>query len=85
MISTLPTDLPFMPARVSMTRSSNLTDLTGASPDLNSSNNFNRINPVVGATYKITPEISAYASYSEANRAPTPLELGCCEPDKRLA
>ncbi len=58
----------------------NLADLTGASPNLNASDSFNRINPVVGATYKITPEISAYASYSEANRAPTPLELGCSSP-----
>ena len=58
----------------------NLVDLSGASPDLNSSDNFNRINPVAGVTFKITPEISAYASYSEANRAPTPLELGCSSP-----
>ncbi len=47
---------------------------------LNASQNFNRINPVVGATFKITPDIAAYASYSEANRAPTPLELGCSSP-----
>ncbi|HEY5226090.1 MAG TPA: TonB-dependent receptor, partial [Methylovirgula sp.] len=58
-----------------------LQDQTGASPDLNANSNFNRINPVVGATFKITPDISAYASYSEANRAPTPLELGCASPD----
>ncbi|WP_297295646.1 TonB-dependent receptor [uncultured Methylovirgula sp.] len=60
----------------------NLNDLTGASPNLNANNNFNRINPVVGATFKITPDISAYASYSEANRAPTPLELGCSSPSQ---
>ncbi|MGO9135427.1 MAG: TonB-dependent receptor [Methylovirgula sp.] len=58
-----------------------LTDLTGANPNLNSTNNFNRINPVAGVTFKITPEISTYASYSEANRAPTPLELGCSSPN----
>jgi iron complex outermembrane recepter protein len=58
----------------------NLTDLTGTNPALNASDNFNRINPVVGATFKITPDISVYASYSEANRAPTPLELGCSSP-----
>jgi iron complex outermembrane recepter protein len=34
-------------------------------------------NPVAGATFKISPNVSVYASYSEANRAPTPLELGC--------
>ncbi len=58
----------------------NLTDLTGTNPNLNASDNFYRVNPVVGATFKITPDISAYASYSEANRAPTPLELGCSSP-----
>jgi iron complex outermembrane receptor protein len=57
-----------------------LTDLTGTNPNLNANDNFNRINPVVGATFKITPDISVYASYSEANRAPTPLELGCSSP-----
>ncbi len=49
----------------------------GTGGNLNDSQNFSRINPVVGATFKITPDIAAYASYSEANRAPTPLELGC--------
>ena len=43
--------------------------------------NYSRINPVVGLTYQIAPAISAYASYSEANRAPTPLELGCADPN----
>ena len=37
-------------------------------------------NPMVGATYKITSEVTAYGGYSEANRAPTPLELGCADP-----
>ena len=60
----------------------NLSDLTGTNPNLNSSNSFNRINPVVGATFKLTPEIATYASYSEANRAPTPLELGCSSPSQ---
>jgi iron complex outermembrane recepter protein len=58
-----------------------LADQTGQNPDLNGSHNFNRINPVVGLTYLITPDISVYGSYSEANRAPTPLELGCSNPD----
>jgi iron complex outermembrane recepter protein len=48
---------------------------------LNASQNFNRINPVVGLSFKLTPDISTYVSYSEANRAPTPLELGCSSPD----
>jgi outer membrane receptor protein involved in Fe transport len=47
---------------------------------LNGSDNFTRFNPIIGGTYKITSGVSAYAGYSEANRAPTPLELGCADP-----
>ncbi|WP_284422023.1 MULTISPECIES: TonB-dependent receptor [unclassified Bradyrhizobium] len=59
----------------------NLRDQSGVAPLLNSDNNFQRFNPVVGLTYKITPNMTAYAGYSEANRAPTPLELGCSDPN----
>jgi iron complex outermembrane recepter protein len=58
----------------------NLQDQTGTDPLLNSSNQFQRFNPVVGATYKLTPNLTGYLGYSEANRAPTPLELGCSDP-----
>jgi iron complex outermembrane recepter protein len=47
---------------------------------LNGSHRFDRFNPVIGATYKIMPTLTAYAGYSEANRAPTPSELGCADP-----
>jgi len=52
----------------------------GTYGNVNASQNFQRINPVAGVTYKLTPDVAAYASYSEANRAPTPLELGCSSP-----
>ena len=48
--------------------------------DLNGNHTFSRFNPTIGGTYKITPELTAYAGYSEANRAPTPLELACADP-----
>ncbi|VIO74996.1 Vitamin B12 transporter BtuB [Bradyrhizobium ivorense] len=57
-----------------------LQDQTGTNPLLNSNNRFQRLNPVIGGTYKITPNLTVYAGYSEANRAPTPLELGCSDP-----
>jgi outer membrane receptor protein involved in Fe transport len=47
---------------------------------LNGSDTYTRFNPIVGGTYKITSDLTAYAGYSEANRAPTPLELGCADP-----
>ncbi len=56
----------------------NLNDRLGGSAS--GQNDFLRFNPVVGATYKLTPEVTTYAGYSEANRAPTPLELGCAAP-----
>jgi iron complex outermembrane receptor protein len=48
--------------------------------DLNGSHQFSRFNPVIGATYKLTPDVTVYAGYSEANRAPTPAELACADP-----
>ncbi len=47
---------------------------------LNGNETFGRFNPIIGGTYKITQGMTAYAGYSEANRAPTPLELGCADP-----
>lgn len=58
-----------------------LTDLTGEFPDLNATNTYERFNPLVGANYKIMPGLSVYGGYSESNRAPTPAELGCAEPE----
>ena len=42
---------------------------------------FFHVNPTVGLTYKLTPDISVYAGYAMTNRAPTPLELGCADPN----
>ncbi|WP_296512380.1 TonB-dependent receptor [Rhodopseudomonas sp.] len=47
---------------------------------LNGNQTFDRFNPIIGGTYKISSGLTAYAGYSEANRAPTPLELGCADP-----
>jgi iron complex outermembrane receptor protein len=58
-----------------------LTDNTGDFPDLNATNNYSRFNPMAGANYKIMRGLSLYGGYSESNRAPTPAELGCAEPD----
>jgi iron complex outermembrane receptor protein len=59
-----------------------IADVLGTSPDINGNYTFSRFNPVVGLAYKILPEMTFYTGYSEANRAPTPLELGCSNPAK---
>lgn len=58
-----------------------LEDVAGTAPEITSSHSFMRFNPMVGATYKLMPGLSVYAGYSEANRAPTPAELACADPD----
>ena len=57
-----------------------LQDELGIAPALNGNEIFDRFNPMIGGTYKITSGLTAYAGYSEANRAPTPLELECANP-----
>jgi outer membrane receptor protein involved in Fe transport len=58
-----------------------LDDLTGLFPGLDTTNKYQRFNPMVGGTYKFDEQLTLYGSYSEANRAPTAAELGCAEPD----
>src|SRR5574337_421314 len=48
---------------------------------LNGYSTFFHLNPTIGFTYKITPDINFYAGYGMSNRAPTPLELGCADPN----
>ena len=47
---------------------------------LNGEQSFTRFNPGLGATYKVADWLTAYAGYSQSNRAPTPGELSCADP-----
>src|SRR5262245_3172528 len=49
---------------------------------LNGDHTFQRFNPLIGATYRLMPGLTAYAGYSESNRAPTPAELACADPQR---
>lgn len=53
----------------------------GGATSLTGDHDFDRLNPSVGLTYTPTDTLSTYASYNEANRAPTSIELGCANPD----
>lgn len=57
-----------------------LRDGLGNNEGLNGDHSYSRFNPVIGTTFKVSPNVTAYAGYAEANRAPTPLELGCSDP-----
>lgn len=58
-----------------------LHDNTNDFPELNTTNKYERFNPMAGANYKLFSGLSVYGGYSESNRAPTPAELGCAEED----
>jgi len=56
----------------------------GGEQDLNETGEthvFTRFNPSFGATYALNDSTTLYGNYSESNRAPTPSELTCSEPD----
>lgn len=55
-----------------------LADNLGA--DLTGNSRYSRFNPAIGATYKFSPALTAYAGYSEGNRVPTPSEIECSNP-----
>jgi len=55
-----------------------LADREGSS--LSGRNRFSRLNPAVGVSYRVSPEWTAYAGYSEGNRVPTPSEIECSNP-----
>ena len=43
---------------------------------------YSRVNPSIGATFTPSKALTLYANYSEGNRAPTVIELGCSNPDQ---
>ena len=57
-----------------------IEDRSGTAPELNGHHSFSRFNPAVGLNFNPTPALTAYASYNEGMRAPTPIELTCADP-----
>jgi outer membrane receptor protein involved in Fe transport len=66
-------------ARLNLARL-NLHDELGQA--LNGHHDYARFNPSVGATYRVSPQVTAYLDYARANRTPTPAELSCAGPDR---
>lgn len=57
-----------------------LEHVLGNDPGLNGNHAYSRFNASTGAAYKLTTNLTPYAGYAEANRAPTPLDPGCSDP-----
>ena len=55
-------------------------DRSGTAAELNGTHGYGHANPLAGLTWKIADGVTVFGSYSQANRAPTPLELDCASP-----
>ena len=55
-----------------------LADLRGT--DLSGRNHYERFNPALGATYRLTSGVTAYGGYSEGSRTPNASEIECSNP-----
>jgi outer membrane receptor protein involved in Fe transport len=51
----------------------------GGPGSLDSDQAFGRFNPAAGVTFSPSRRVNLYAGYSEGNRAPTSIELGCAD------
>jgi iron complex outermembrane receptor protein len=49
---------------------------------LDGDSRFSHFNPAIGATYALSPRVSAYANYAVTNRTPTASEIECSDPAK---
>jgi len=58
-----------------------INDASGTQPLLDGNHTFSRFNPAIGFTYSPGRLYTFYGDYSESNRAPTSIELGCADPD----
>jgi len=58
-----------------------IQDNTGTAPEVNGDHVYERFNPMTGFTYQFHDGLTLYGSYAEANRAPTPAELACSDPN----
>ncbi|MDR1968051.1 MAG: TonB-dependent receptor [Burkholderiaceae bacterium] len=58
-----------------------LTDNIDQNSSLSGKHRFSRLNPALGLTYSPSKNLNAYVGYGEGSRVPTPIELGCANPD----
>ena len=53
----------------------------GLDTSLDGAGTFIKFNPAAGVTWQATPTLTAFGGFSQGNRAPSPIELGCSDPE----
>jgi len=67
-------------ARYNLSRVTTFDELNRTAPNLDGDYTYRKLNPALGLTWQALPALNAYAGYSQGNRVPTPIELGCADP-----
>jgi len=49
--------------------------------DLDGDFTYHKLNPALGFAWQLQPALTLYGGFSQGNRAPTPIELGCADPE----
>jgi outer membrane receptor protein involved in Fe transport len=68
--------------RFNHTRVKTTDQLDPTPPNLDNDFTYRKFNPAVGLTWAIQPNVTFYAGAGQGNRAPSPIELGCADPDE---
>lgn len=66
--------------RYNRTRVKTIDELNPTPPNLDGNFTYNKFNPAIGVTWQTTPALTLYGGFSQGNRAPSPIELGCADP-----
>lgn len=53
----------------------------GLETELDGNGRYRKFNPALGLTWQVGPAFTAYGGISQGNRAPSPIELGCSDPE----
>jgi len=57
-----------------------LTDEGPTAPALDGVHNYSKFNPSLGLSYQWRPTLNVFGNFTQGNRAPSPIELGCADP-----
>lgn len=67
-------------ARYNRSRVTTFDELNRTAPNLDGDHAYQKLNPALGVSWSLNPAVNVYAGFSQGNRVPTPIELGCADP-----
>ena len=68
-------------ARYNSTQVETEDRLNPTPPNLDADFTYNKLNPAIGLNYNVSPALETWLGWNQGNRAPSPIELGCADPN----